>query len=822
MAGLAHVNDSYWSDPYELALGGLGSHEVSSMTMENQRLLTAPSTSADVLRVLMVTPFYGDGGGVGNVSKELTEKLRDKNIFVEVLHWWPNFNNPIFIDATQTRIPLASVGDLLQSDRHYDVLHFQSAAFSDRLNGGLSKIVSRYEVPIVYTIHSLAAYHGEIMNNVEGMRNNMQDQADLMERSARVVLLTEDLIEIAARHHPEHAERFLVTPNGTNLPSYTEEDRVERERLRALYNPDNQAKILLYVGRISQEKGIYELVEAFPLLKKRHGELKLVIAGNKPQDPNIRKIRDDFSRASLIEGVDYDFAGWVDGLTKSALYELADFVVMPSYYEHMPLTALEAMARRKPVIITDIESLRLTFATHHPDQRCVLPIRQIKDAQAVVEAVSYALENPGEIGELVERAYQQVVDRYNWDAVVDSWIGLYKAQLSEARAARLGSEEDARQRQAHEERQRRQAEGRALATQGVQAAAEGAPADAVRLLQQARRLCPEDPQLRQKLAAACERQVHQLRGELVIELCDGPRIARLQHVAEELRLLRVDAQQSLPRAEVSAVMPVFLRSATRDKGLGFLVEAIDSVIGQGFSRPYELIIIDDHSEIDVPGFIVSRYSDLVLEIRGEAGELRYRCDALGSLPRKWIKIIAKQKNSGNDVAPRNLGILAALYSGSRYVTQIDSDDRMTPDRLQISYAYLERNPETDLVHGRHRCIDETGAIRTGGPVDGWFNFARRFTFGMDQNDPRNEGRSKRNSKREVEILAKDNWVHGGTVMYRSNVVWRVGLENLTPMQRYGADHAFWQKVSKVANLDYLSTILTEHRLHSGSMTQGGR
>jgi hypothetical protein len=103
-----------------------------------------------------------------------------------------------------------------------------------------------------------------------------------------------------------------------------------------------------------------------------------------------------------------------------------------------------------------------------------------------------------------------------------------------------------------------------------------------------------------------------------------------------------------------------------------------------------------------------------------------------------------------------------------------------------------------------------------------YNFARKFTFGMDQHDPANDGRSKRNGREGLAILRKDNWVHGGTVMYRSNIILRVGLDNLAPSKRYGVDHVFWQKVSQVATMDYLSHILVEHRLHEGSMTQGGR
>jgi len=265
--------------------------------------------------------------------------------------------------------------------------------------------------------------------------------------------------------------------------------------------------------------------------------------------------------------------------------------------------------------------------------------------------------------------------------------------------------------------------------------------------------------------------------------------------------------------------PLDLKEAHRRPGLSYLVEAVDSVIAQDYASPMELIIVDDGSEVDVARFVLDQYGKLVGSIAGEGGEVLY--EAPGGEGRR-IRLIRKRESSGNDVAPRNLAIFAALRGGTRYIGHIDSDDRWLPDRVSASVAHMERAERTDMLHGRHRCIDERGEVLTGTKIDGWYNFARKFTFGMDQHDPRNAGRSKRHGRSELQLLMKDNWVHGGTVLYQSNVVLRVGRENMAPARRYGADHDYWKKISRVATIDYLSKILAEHRVHEGSMTLGGR
>ena len=165
---------------------------------------------AGKLRVLMVTPFYGDGGGVGNCAIDLAGAMRRLGVVVDVLHWWPNLGDPTFITSDGARTKLSSLGELFESRREYDLLHFQSAAYSDRVRGQLTRILERFDIPVVYTIHSLAAYHAAVMKNPEAMRNNIDDQLELMGRARRVVLLTEDIVNIARRHHPEHGGRFTV------------------------------------------------------------------------------------------------------------------------------------------------------------------------------------------------------------------------------------------------------------------------------------------------------------------------------------------------------------------------------------------------------------------------------------------------------------------------------------------------------------------------------------------------------------------------------------------------------------------------------------
>ncbi|WP_438031344.1 glycosyltransferase [Sorangium sp. So ce233] len=782
-----------------------------TMDDEVKQILPDNADQLGKLRVLMVTPFYGDGGGVGNCAIDLAGSLRRLGVVVDVLHWWPNLGDPAFVTSDGARTTLSSVGELFESRREYDLLHFQSAAYSDRINGKLTRILERFDIPVVYTIHSLAAYHADVMKNPEEMRNNIADQVELMGKARRVVLLTEDILDIARRHHPEHEGRFTVIENGTHPPAETPELLAGQTALSARLRPRGDERLILYVGRISREKGIYELAAALPGILEAVPDAKLVIAGNKKGDPNVARIEAAWAERGLVAGVHYELVGWVEGAEKAALYALCDCVVIPSHYEHMPLTALEAMAHGKLVVINDIESLRGTFQTLDPERRCVLPIESIADPRNIVDALRWALERPEETAEVVARGRALVSSRFTWEKIAERVLGLYREVLRERDA-----EEAARFHAAFEARFQ---ELFRLGYEGTLAVNMGDHRRGAELLCAAFALNPDNREIHGHLERALRPRILELREELVRSADDPGLLDELQRCSEVLRRILYEVPAAEAPAKVAAVMPVFLKEAHKGPGLSYLVEAVDSVLAQDYASPLELLLVNDASEVDVGRFLLDHYGKLVSSITDEDGAVLHQ--GPGDEGRR-IRLIQKKTNSGNDVAPRNLAIFAALRSGIRYIGHIDSDDRWLPDRVSASLAHLERADGTDLLHGRHRCIDERGQLLTGTKIDGWYNFARKFTFGMDQHDPRNHGRTKRHSRPEIEVLMKDNWIHGGTVLYQSNVVLRVGRENMAPTRRYGADHDYWKKISRVATIDYLSKILAEHRVHEGSMTLGGR
>lgn len=136
---------------------------------------------------------------------------------------------------------------------------------------------------------------------------------------------------------------------------------IDKQRTEVLYNPHNMLPMenaeklgrtanlhLLFVGALHREKGILELLEALCHLKNI--DFHIDICGLNTDD----YIRDDLDRYKECLGSKVTFHGYVQGSKKTALFERADVLLLPSYHEGMPLVVLEALASSCAIVSTRV------------------------------------------------------------------------------------------------------------------------------------------------------------------------------------------------------------------------------------------------------------------------------------------------------------------------------------------------------------------------------------------------------------------------------------------------------------------------------------
>jgi len=157
----------------------------------------------------------------------------------------------------------------------------------------------------------------------------------ILNRNDLVICLSPQWLDFFSRLVP--ATKLKILNNPVPAPATT----ISRHR--------NDVLNFLFLGRLGNRKGVFDLVKAISLLPPElRRSVRLTIGGN----GEVQKLQDLIKSLSVDDCVTY--AGWVDGKLKAELLAAADVYILPSYNEGLPVSILEAMAYGLPVISTPI------------------------------------------------------------------------------------------------------------------------------------------------------------------------------------------------------------------------------------------------------------------------------------------------------------------------------------------------------------------------------------------------------------------------------------------------------------------------------------
>lgn len=151
---------------------------------------------------------------------------------------------------------------------------------------------------------------------------------------------------------------------------------------------------LLFIGRLSKEKGVETLIEACALMQ---GDIRLQIIGTGPEEPLLR------DQAKSVPGV--AFLGYQTGESWERALQGAKALVVPSiWYENMPYVVLEALSRGKPVIATQLGGVPERIRESENGW-----LFKAGDSHDLVRAIRNLLLYP-DLGKLTQTAYESVSD----------------------------------------------------------------------------------------------------------------------------------------------------------------------------------------------------------------------------------------------------------------------------------------------------------------------------------------------------------------------------------------------------------------------------
>lgn len=350
------------------------------------------------------------------------------------------------LDPSEFRVALAAPPALLDSfagDLHgvaVDTEAVQTESWTRRRDvGRLSAFIGRVRPHIVnphlfrstVVAAPLAKWHGvrvvETYHGREGWRGSLLRGGFLPDRMVsrfvdRVIAVSEAARAFLVSGKGYPADKIVVVPNGRDLSTFR--PGAGREALRKELGLDRVIPIVGVVGRLEAQKGHAYLFEAWPSVVAAFPDARLLVVGDGSLRPRLEARARELGVAGSVI-----FTGFRGDIPR--VLDAVDVLALPSLYEGMPLTAIEASAMGRPVVATAVDGTPEVIREARTG-RLVPPA----DPPALSRAIRSLLRDPLGAQRMGRAGRDFVLDRFDLDRQVANTARVYREVVGVTRVAR--------------------------------------------------------------------------------------------------------------------------------------------------------------------------------------------------------------------------------------------------------------------------------------------------------------------------------------------------------------------------------------------------
>ncbi len=214
-------------------------------------------------------------------------------------------------------------------------------------------------------------------------------------------------------------DKLTMVPNGVNPHIYEGLEKEDLSAFRRKYALPSE-RIVLYVGRLVYEKGIHILINAIPKVLAK-ADAKFVIVGS-------GYMQDQLSTIVRSMGLEHKvlFTGFVDEQDLIKLQKVADVSVVPSLFEPFGIVALEAMAAKSPVVVSDTGGLG-EIVQHDVTGVKVYP----NNTDSLSWGIAKILTDTNYAQTIRNNAFEVILEKYDWEKIAQQTRVLYESVLGE-------------------------------------------------------------------------------------------------------------------------------------------------------------------------------------------------------------------------------------------------------------------------------------------------------------------------------------------------------------------------------------------------------
>src|SRR5437667_4980403 len=365
-------------------------------------------------------------GGAGVVVDQLTQALRrrmkvevrcfgqreptDDGVVVRGYTAWEQLRadkngEPRFAPALETlSIDLAMARDPVDADvAHAHTWYADMAGLWIR---------TLHRIPLVVTLHSMEPLRPWKADQLgSGYLLSSWIEKTAVEGADRVIAVSAKMREDILAHFHADPAKVVVIHNGIDPDRFrrTEaRDHLDRLGVREPY--------VLFVGRITDQKGIFHLLEAAPRLP---AGVQVVLCASAPDTPEIeQRLRKAVTEHPNVKWI-FDM---VSHEVVTQLYSHAAVFACPSVYEPFGIINLEAMACETPVVATRVGGIK--EVVEDGTTGLLVPPG---DSARLGKAIAKIIEDPALAGQLGTAGRKRVLSQFTWERIAEKTLALYRS-----------------------------------------------------------------------------------------------------------------------------------------------------------------------------------------------------------------------------------------------------------------------------------------------------------------------------------------------------------------------------------------------------------
>ena len=213
------------------------------------------------------------------------------------------------------------------------------------------------------------------------------------------------------------SDKLVMVPNGVNIHTPGANENIAEFRNKFALPEE---KIVLYVGRLVYEKGIHVLINAVPKILSKVNAKFIIVGTGYMKDQLLNIVRSMGLEHKVM------FQGFIDDLTLLKLQRIADVSVVPSLFEPFGIVALEAMAAKSPVVVSDTGGLS-EIVEHDISGVKVFP----NNPDSLAWGISKVLQDSAYAGYLRDNAFRRIQEKYDWGKIAAQTKNIYENVLGE-------------------------------------------------------------------------------------------------------------------------------------------------------------------------------------------------------------------------------------------------------------------------------------------------------------------------------------------------------------------------------------------------------